>query len=126
MAAADNPDEIDNSRYLQQDYERKQVRVRVPQPMGNVMSQLLAKRGYARVLATASQDEAWLSIVGDKIAAATQLGHCKRGILEVTVASSMVLQELTFTKASILTRLITALPDAKIRDIKFRVGKINK
>ena len=40
-------------------------------------------------------------------------------------ANSMIIQELTFQKQQILTQLQTALPDAKIRDIRFRVGSIS-
>ena len=40
------PDDLDE-RNLHDDYRRKQVRIRPPKPMRDVLSQLLAKRGYA-------------------------------------------------------------------------------
>ncbi len=55
----------------------------------------------------------------------TRPGRIRRGILEVTAANSMIIQELTYQKQQILTQLQTALPDAKIRDIRFRVGNIS-
>ncbi|ADB15727.1 protein of unknown function DUF721 [Pirellula staleyi DSM 6068] len=111
-------------RYLKEDYERKRIFVRAPKAMGDVMSQLLARRGYARMITATSEQEAWELVAGEKMATVTKLGSCRRGVLEIVVASSMVLQELTFLKADLLSRLQQALPDAKIRDLKFKVGKI--
>lgn len=88
------------------------------------MSQLLARRGYARMITATSEQEAWENVVGPSLAKVTRLGPSRRGVVEVLVASSMVLQELTFMKIKFLTELKQALPDAKIRDLKFKVGKL--
>ena len=46
-------------------------------------------------------------------------------MLEVTVSNSTIVQELTFQKQQILAELQAELPDANIRDLRFRVGTID-
>ena len=58
------------------------------------------------------------------VAAGQNDGRLRRGTLEVTASNSTIIQELTFQKQQILTQLQAALPDARIRDIRFRVGSI--
>ncbi len=55
----------------------------------------------------------------------THPGRLRRGVLEITVANSMTIQELTFQKQDVLKKLQAELPDAKIRDLRFRVGVID-
>jgi hypothetical protein len=45
-------------------------------------------------------------------------------VLEITAANSMTVQELTFQKQDVLARLQAEVPDAKIRDLRLRVGSI--
>ena len=81
-------------------------------------------RGYGRIQADTNFAAAWKSVVGEGLAKFTHTGRLRRGVLEVTVANSMTIQELTFQKQQILKQLQTTLPDAKIRDLRFRVGSI--
>ena len=118
----ENPNDI---RDLQSDYRRRQVRIPPPKPMGDVMSQLLARRGYAQVQSAASCEAAWRAAVGDKLAAHTRPGNIRRGVLEVLVASSAIVQELSFLKAKVVKQLAQLAPDQKIRDVRFRVGPLD-
>jgi predicted nucleic acid-binding Zn ribbon protein len=95
-----------------------------PKPIANVLSDLLAKRGYARVQAANSYADAWRQAAGDKWAKTTRPGQIKRGVLEVFCTSSILVQEMTFQKTSLLKKLAELLPDEKIKDIKIRVGSI--
>jgi hypothetical protein len=52
-------------------------------------------------------------------------GQVRRGVLEVHVASSTLVQDLGFQKQKILKRLQELLPDENIRDLKFRVGPVD-
>lgn len=119
--------ELNNAddRNLQDDYRRRQVRIPPPKSMGNVLSQLLAKRGYAQVQTAASCEAAWRQAVGDKIAASTRSGNVRRGVLEVVVRNSAVLQELAFVKAGVVKKLAQLIPEHQIRDVRFRVGSID-
>ncbi len=106
------------------DYRRKQIRIPPPKSMGNVMSQLLAKRGYAQVQAAALSAAAWREAVGQKLAADTRPGNVRRGVLEVLVRNSSTHQELAFLKVKIVKSLAATSPDQRIRDLRFRVGPL--
>ena len=112
----------DDERQLHDDYRRKQVRLPSPKPVGNVLSQLFAKRGYAQIQTAATCDSAWREAVGEKLALHTRPGSVKRGVLEVLVRNSSVLQELAFVKAKVIKILIKLVPEQNIRDLRFRVG----
>jgi predicted nucleic acid-binding Zn ribbon protein len=96
-----------------------------PQPIADVLAQLLARRGYARQTAAANCEAAWREAVGESLAKVTRPGNIRRGVLEVLVANSTLLQELAFQKTQLLDRLgQSAAADESIRDLRFRVGRI--
>jgi hypothetical protein len=72
-----------------------------------------------------SYREAWQSAVGEPLSKFTQAGLLKRGALEILVANSVLVQELSYRKTEILAKLCQLLPDQNIRDLRFRVGSIN-
>ena len=115
----------DDEHYLEDDYRRRRVRIPPPKAMGDVMSQLLARRGYAQVQTAAACTAAWRTAVGEKIAASTRAGTVRRGVLEVLVSNSSVLHELSFVKVQVLKTLKELAPDQQIREIRFRVGPID-
>jgi predicted nucleic acid-binding Zn ribbon protein len=106
------------------DREQRRYHARKPKSIGNIIAQLITVRGYGRIQADTNFAAAWKSVVGDALAKFTQTVRLRRGVLEVTVANSMTIQELTFQKQQILKQLQTTLPDAKIRDLRFRIGSI--
>ena len=95
-----------------------------PQPIAEVLAQLMARRGYARQAAAAGCEAAWREAAGAGMAKVTRPGNIRRGVLEVFVANSTLLQELGFQKIQILERLRKALADESLRDLRFRVGPI--
>ncbi len=95
-----------------------------PKPIGDIVAQLMARRGYANERSAAVQQEAWAAAAGQALARFTRVGLIRRGVLEVMVANSTMMQELTFQKTSLLEKLKTQLPDAKLRDLRFRIGAI--
>src|SRR5262245_49670685 len=99
------PTQDDDERKLVGDFRRRRVRIPPPQAMGDVMSQLLARRGYAQVQSAALCESAWQTAVGEKLAPHTRPGNVRRGVLEVLVATSSVLQELAFLKAKVIKQL---------------------
>jgi predicted nucleic acid-binding Zn ribbon protein len=119
------PPKDEDERYLHDDYHRKQIRIPMPKTMGNVMGQLLAKRGYAQVQTAAMNAAAWREAVGDKLARDTRPGNVSRGVLEVLVRNSSINQELSFLSAKIVKTLASLAPEQKIRKLKFRVGAID-
>ena len=111
-------------QYLHDDYKRKSIRIPPPKQMRDVLSQLLAKRGYAQVQTAATCDAAWREAVGQKLAADTRPGNVRRGVLEILVRNPSVSSELGFLKAKIVKTLTKIIPEQKIRDLRFRVGAI--
>jgi predicted nucleic acid-binding Zn ribbon protein len=97
---------------------------RQPKPVKDVLAQVVQRKGYATVRAAGQFNEAWAAAAGEPFAATTEVGALRRGVLEVYAANSLVMQELTFEKERILAALQTALPDASIKQLRFRVGAI--
>lgn len=95
-----------------------------PQRLANVLADLMVRRGYARVQSTEAYEGAWRAAAGPLMAQYTRLGALRRGALEVVVANSTLLQELTFQKAALLKKLVAALPDEGIRSLRFKSGPI--
>ncbi len=95
------------------------------QRMGDVLANLLARRGYARVESTSAEAKAWGEVAGERFAPHSRPGNVRRGVLEVLVRSSAVMQELMFEKKRLLRDLAKQLPERKIRDLRFRVGVID-
>lgn len=95
-----------------------------PKPLADVLSELMARRGYSRVRGRQAYGEAWQRAVGEVMARFSRVGELRRGTLDVLVSHSAMLQELTFKKTSILAQLNELLPDAKIRDLRCRVGPV--
>jgi predicted nucleic acid-binding Zn ribbon protein len=96
---------------------------RQPKPVANIIAQLVQRKGYAQVRQAGQYNDAWASAAGH-FAAQSEVGQLSRGVLEVTVANSLVMQELTFEKERILAALKAALPDAGVKQLRLRVGKI--
>jgi predicted nucleic acid-binding Zn ribbon protein len=96
-----------------------------PKPIGNIVAELLARRGYGRLQAADSCAAAWQQAAGAALAAQSRAGQVRRGVLEVWVTNSTLVQELSFEKARLLKALVQLAPEEKIRDLKFRVGPID-
>lgn len=112
-----------DKRNLQQDFERRRYRTPALKPLSNVLSQLLVKKGYAYVQTQGNLEEGWKQCCGHWNEH-SRCGKVKRGILEVFVRDSLVLQELTFHKIQLLQMLVAKCPDQKIKDLKFRVAAL--
>ena len=97
---------------------------RGPQAIGNILSELMARRGFARVQSGAAYEAAWREAAGALAAEYTSVGALRRGKLEVVVANSTLMQELLFQKSDLLKNLAQLLPDEGIQDLRFRLGAV--
>jgi hypothetical protein len=104
--------------------ERRRRYARRPKKIADVVAQLITKRGYGRIETNDVLAGAWAAAAGEPLAAASRPGQLRRGQLEVWVADSTTMQEFTFNKQRILAELGRRLPDANIRDLRFRIGQI--
>ena len=114
-------------QFLLEDLKNKQRYIPLPAKMDRLVSELLTRRGYARVKAASQLADVWGDVVGDRIAGMTTAGTIRRGILEVTCKNSAVMQELAFKKHSLVTKLNQKmgsqgnLENQQIKDLKLRV-----
>src|SRR6478736_7815529 len=98
---------------------------RGPRPLSDVLGELFASRGYGRLRAQKELEEAWNAAVGEPGCRQTRIGEVRRGILNVTVAHSTLLEELAaFRKPALLAALRQNATGTVIHDIRFRVGSV--
>ena len=65
----------------------------------------------------------WEAVVGPHIAKKATPEGIRNGILQVSVVSSVWMQELTFMKQQILERINQACESSGVKDIRFRLGE---
>lgn len=94
------------------------------QRIGDVVNRLMARRGYGQIVGSEQIRNAWSDIAGP-LATHSVPGNLKRGVLEVFVRNSAVLQELSFRKRQLLTELIQKFSQETIDDLRFRIGTID-
>lgn len=96
-----------------------------PRPIRDVLTELMNRRGFARIQNRRSRDAAWREVVGPVLAEHSRLGNARRGTLEITVSNPVIAQEMTYQKTEILTRLQELLPEESIRDLRFKSGRLS-
>ncbi|MEN1680292.1 MAG: DUF721 domain-containing protein [Planctomycetota bacterium] len=104
---------------------QKWSHARRPKTLRDVLAQVISKRGYGANQANEQLAEAWAEAAGDLLAARSRAVRVQRGRLEVIVASSTVMQQLSFEKQRIVSALNRLLPEARINDLRARVGAID-
>jgi predicted nucleic acid-binding Zn ribbon protein len=104
--------------------EAKRSYARRPKKIADVIAQLITRRGYGRIEANEQLSDVWAMAAGEPLASYSRPGKLRRSTLEITVTNSTIMQEFTFQKQRILAELGRKMPDAKIRDLRFRVGTI--
>ena len=100
-------------------------RPRGPKPVSEILGDLFAARGLARVQALGELEAAWGDAVGEAGRRHTKVDGLRRGVLSVTVAHPTLLEELaSFQKSNLLAALRQSIVGTPIHDIRFRVGPI--
>ena len=92
-----------------------------PQKLGDLLSTLITRRGYAQQQTNEELSHAWLKTVGEGLSENSRTGQVRRGVLEILVSNSVALQELQFEKRSFLKRMKQLLPKHGIEDLRFRI-----
>ncbi|HEY6563927.1 MAG TPA: DciA family protein [Pirellulaceae bacterium] len=95
-----------------------------PTSLRDVIVDLLAERGYAQTGSTEERARTWRELVDPRIREATFPGRLHRGVLEILVRDSIVVQELSFRQTQLLQQLQHRLPDHAISALRFRVDRI--
>lgn len=104
--------------------QRKRFYARQPRRAADIVAQLFASKGYGTDQSNQQLRQAWRQAAGPALARFSQPAGVRRGKLEITVANSMMMQEISFEKRRLLKAMQRAMPDARIEDLRFRVGKV--
>jgi predicted nucleic acid-binding Zn ribbon protein len=101
---------------------------RRPKRLGNVIAQLVQRKGYAQIRTASAREAAWQAALAQHEARqwtdSTRVAGLKRGVFEVQVANSLLMQELTFRKEPLLESLRDALPEDNIKQLRFTLGSL--
>ena len=92
-----------------------------PRSIGSVVSRLLARTGYDQEQAASGLVTAWEQAAPAAFRGCSQPGLVRKGVLEVFVSHSALVQEMGFHKRDVLTRLAALVPAEGITDIRCRV-----
>ena len=92
--------------------------------IGEVLPQLMARRGYADFQRTTALQQAWNSVAGTVFSRHSRAARIRGGVVEVVVRNSAMLQELTFRKTTLVQGLADRLTSEKVSDMKFRIGRM--
>ncbi len=93
-----------------------------PQHVRKVLSELIALKGLARVQSTEQLQQAWRSVAGAELGRKSRVLKLTRGVLNVGVSNSALLNELAgFHKQALLEQLHQQFAHLKIQDIRFRL-----
>lgn len=95
-----------------------------PQPIAEVLSRLMARRGYAQVQSSVEWARVWQEAAGSHLAGDSRVGGMRGGVLEIVVRNSSVAQEAGFQKNALLGRVRELASGHVVRDLRFRVGDL--
>lgn len=94
---------------------------RVPQKIGSILQQLLARRGYAQIEANHQLEQTLRQVLGETLAGNLRLGTVRRGVLTIFASDSTTLQEVSFQQRKLLHQFQRDQPESAIKDVRFRV-----
>ena len=92
-----------------------------PQAIGRLVTRLLARTGHDREQSSAGLLDAWQNAAPEALRDASRPGTVRRGVLEVFVTHSALVQEMGFHKRDILAKLAEIVPAEGITDIRCRM-----
>lgn len=97
---------------------------RGPESLRNVLAELVGLRCYNEAWNRHALQVEWNTAVGKPECYETRIDELRHGVLKVTVAHSVVLEELAFRKPSLIALLQCNFFGIALNDIQFRVGSV--
>lgn len=91
--------------------------------IGDIVAELITRRGLGRVDETEELEQAWREAIGSPGDGYTRVGRLNGRTLEILVDHAILVQELNYHMQTLLDRLAKSLPERKIETLKFRVVK---
>ncbi len=96
-----------------------------PTPIAQILGKTAQKRGWSYKLRQHQIWNSWDSLVGPAMAKHAQPAKWWKKTLLIRVSNSTWLQELSYMKKNLLKKIQAALPNVKIEDIRFEIGKVS-
>lgn len=97
-----------------------------PQSLGDVVTRLVALRGYAQSGGQRQLERMWRHAAGEEIGRTTRVLGLKNGTLMIGVGSSALLSELAAFHKQDLLQKVRSGSEGRICDLKFRLrGDLN-
>ena len=119
------PTDEDDFAQVLYEAQQRQRHPRAPVRIADVMSRLLARKGYAQLQQGLQWEEAWNEAAGAKLANNSRVGRTNRGVLEIVARNSAVLEELKFQERKLLKNLLAAAGASDLKELRSRVGEID-
>ncbi len=113
-------DEQEDPYWLNHMAKQQPSRLRL-KSISSIVNRLIVEKGYAAQQSTEILQEQWIIAIGDALASQSRVGKIHRGVLQVFALNTIVLSELEYSKSKALRHLKAALPDFKLKDIRFRL-----
>jgi hypothetical protein len=106
------------------DVERRQQAMAVPKTASRWVNQIVARWGIAERQSASELEAAWRDVAGEALAGRTRVGSVRRGVCEITVETSALLQQIAFQQRDLLRQLQASKPHFAISQLRFRVGPV--
>ncbi len=104
--------------------ERRQRFLPTPRTAARWVNQIIARRGIAETQSTNELETVWRDVVGEVLAGQTRIGAVRRGVCEITVENSALLQQISFQQRDFLRQIQVRKPHFAIQNFRFRVGPV--
>ncbi len=95
------------------------------EPFGDVLKNVISDLGKKRRFGEELED-AWRKTAGKRAATHTRAVSLRKARLIVNVDGSSWLYELTLKKRELLKKIENKLKGKKVKEIRFRIGDVNK
>lgn len=94
-----------------------------PENLGDILGKLFAARGWGRKNDRLKLENAWAEAAGPQLLKDTRVMVVRRGVMEIEVKNSVLMQELAqYHKRGLLGKLRKLLPSLTLTDLKFKAG----
>lgn len=94
-----------------------------PENLGDILGKLFAARGWGRKNDRLRLEAAWAEAAGPQLLKETRVMVVRRGVMEIEVKNSVLMQELAqYHKRNLLGKLRKQLPSLTLTDLKFKAG----
>ena len=90
-------------------------------PLGDILTAVLTRYGLTATTAREELERAWRIAAGPELAAQTQVGSFRRGVLEILCADAILVGELeSFRKREFLDAVKKGVTHSAVKEIRFK------